>query len=213
MAQEKVSKQDINEFLDNLESSNFFKYVKQKEEVETYKKLQTKHLAEYGWLVFPSRTWIIEERTGENYSDWKEPFDYYFLQVSGDDMFSGDLKFYFEQISKLFEVRNLNLQIGEENMVWGEKDDSKNYHYFKHEIEINGKNILFAEGNLNQMGPLTYIKKFTEILKEELKEQNSAERLVMITFEDGVNFLLAEVEIINIYKSLPNGVENKIIEE
>ena len=176
-------------------------------------KLQVKGLTSSGWLSFPQRSWIIEEKTGENYSDWKEPFEYYFLQVSGDDMFGGSLKFYFEQASKLFNVRNLKLDIGEEDMKWGEKDDSKNYHYFKHEIEINGDKILFAEGNLNQMGALTYIRKFTEILKEELSQQNSKERIVTITFEDGVNFLIAEENIIDIYKSLPVGIKNRIIEE
>lgn len=213
MAQEKVSTSDINEFLEKLESANFYQYVKDKEDIDTYKKLQTKHLKEYGWLVFPSRSWIIEERTGQKYSDWKEPFDYYFLQVSGDDMFRGSLKFYLEQASKLFAVRNLKLEIGEEDMKWGEKDDSKNYHYFKHQIEINGENLLFVEGNLNQMGAITYIRKFTEILKTELAKQNSTEKIAMITFEDGVNFILAEDEIINIFKSLPKGIENRLIEE
>lgn len=213
MSQSKVKQDQINDFFDKLESVGFFQYVKEKDEIETWKKIQRKGLTNYGWLSFPIRSTIIEEKTGEQNADYKELFEYYFLQISGDDMFRGSLKFYFEQAAKLFDVRNLNLEIGEEDMVWGEKDDSKNYHYFKHVININGKDIVFTEGNLNKMGAYTYIKKFTEIIKDELLKQNSDQQIVMITYQDGVNYLIADSEIISIFKNLPEGTENKLIEE
>ncbi|HLP93613.1 MAG TPA: hypothetical protein VK168_06230 [Saprospiraceae bacterium] len=212
-SQSKVSQEEINQLFRSLDEVHFFRYVKNKKEIATWKALQTEYLLKYGWLVFPSRSWIVERRTGKYPHDLLEPFDYYFISIDGEELFKGGLVYYLNQAAVFFRKRNLKLETGRENMIIAEKEVRKNSQYFKHEIEINGKNIVFAEGNLEAPQIERYVKKFVSVLNQELSIQHAKQRIVLITSQDGVVLLIAEEPVIEVFKHLPVSISNKVIEE
>lgn len=98
-------------------------------------------------------------------------------------------------------------------MEWGENDQKNNYHYFKHEVHINGKHIIIADGNLNTMGGQMYFNVYKEIIENELREQNSNEKVALLNYQDGVVMLIADDSLINTYSKAIEPFENKMINE
>lgn len=213
MAQKKITKEDVLAFKESLEATGYFKYVVNKSEIKTWEKLQIEGLTENGWLIFPDHSWIVKEETGTYPPDDDKLFDYRTIMVDGDYMFRGGMEYYLSIAKQIFEIRGLKFDIRDEKMDWGENDQANGYHYFKHEVYINDKHIVIADGNLNHMGGYMYFKKYKEILENELRDQQFNESIRLLNYEDGVVMLIADEKLIVKYENAIEPFKNKMIQE
>lgn len=213
MAQTNITKEDVLTFKETLEKAGYFKYVINESEIKTWEKLQIEGLTKYGWLRFPDHPWIVQEETGTYPQDDDKLFDYRTVIIDGDYMFRGGMEHYLKVAKQIFEIRGLKFDIRDENMRWGENNQSNDYHYFKHEVYINDKHIVIADGNLNHMGGFMYFKKYREIIENELKDQKSNEQIRLLNYEDGVVILIGDKNLIKVYEKAIEPFENEMITE
>lgn len=211
MAQTSITKADVLAFKETLEDVNYFKYVVDKSEIKTWEKLQIEGLTEYGWLRFPDHSWIVQEETGIYPQNDDKLFDYRCIMVDGDYMFRGGMEKYLKTATQIFEIRGLKFEVTDEKKEWGENDQKNDFHYFKHEVYINGKRITIADGNLNHMGGHMYFKKFLEIITNELKAQKSNEEVRLVSYQDGVVMIIGDKNLLDKYESAIKPFENRMI--
>lgn len=213
LGQSRVAHSEIDRFFENLEHAGYFKFVKDTAEIDVWRTLERQHLTEGGWMYFPNRDWILETKAGRYLPGTFESFDYRTLPLDANDLFRGGLATALQRIRELFQVRGLTFEVRDETMDWGEKDVQRNYHYFKHAVYINDRQIVFADGNLNRMNGLMYLKKLMEVIRFELTAQHSPEKAVLLSIPDGVVLLIAEEPVVKVLENLPEGFENEIVKE
>jgi hypothetical protein len=211
MAQSTITKQDVINFKKAIEGAGYFQYVVNKSEIKTWEKMQIESLTQYGWLRFPEHSWIVKEEYGKYPKGDDKLFDFRTIMIDIDYLFRGGMESYLKKAKQIFEIRGLNFQVKDEKMEWGEK--TNNYHYFKHEVYINGKKIIIADGNLNEMDAYMYFKKYKEIIENELKAQKSNEIIKFLTCEDYIVMIIGDKNLLKIYEKEITSFENKLINE
>ncbi|WP_424000758.1 hypothetical protein [Maribacter sp. IgM3_T14_3] len=206
------SKQEEMKISEKLESFGFFDLMKNEQKIETYKTIVETEFAENGWLKLPNN-YLITHKLDIKEDEDTLTADYRSAEVEGTSMYKGNLLSNLKDFKVLFDKRNIEFKLGEEDMVWGDKTSGN--HSFKHTVDINGKSITFFDGNLddrNANNPQIYVENTIRILNQELELMDSKERFFMLTGLECVYYVLADDKMLTNFKSIENKIGNKIIE-
>lgn len=126
-----------------------------------------------------------------------------FYYVDCEELFEvGGLINYLKIVKPNFEKLGLKLNYSNEKSAQTEK-------YWKHTIELNGKEYLAFDNNFGELNwGIAYVK-FIEMLNIELKRQNSEERFYPISAQnDGRIVMLTEKQFKFVQQNYPNNNEH-----
>ena len=132
-----------------------------------------------------------------------EYVDNRFVFIDCEELFeSGGLINYLKIVKPIFEKLGLNLEYSNEK-------EKQTESYYKHTIQINGKEYIAFDGNFSDFDwDIAYVK-FIEILNEELKLQKSDEKFYPISSEnDGKMVLLSAKQFDFIKVNYPDDKQN-----
>ncbi|QXP52857.1 MULTISPECIES: hypothetical protein [unclassified Cellulophaga] len=206
------SKQEEMKISEKLESFGFFDLMENEQKIETYKTIVEAEFSENGWLKLPNN-YLITHKLDIKEDEDILTADYRSAEVEGTSMYNGNLLSNLKDFKVLFHKRNIEFKLGEEDMVWGDKRSGN--HPFKHTVDINGKSIIFFDGNLddrNANNPQIYVENTIRILNQELELMDSKERFFILTGLECVYYVLADDKMLTDFKSIENEIGNKIIE-
>lgn len=134
------------------------------------------------------------------YPDSIRYVDYRFYFVDAEELFKvGGLTEYLDLVKPTFERSGLKLKYANEKNM--EKDN-----YWKHTIELNGKEYIAFEGSLDKKGQwdIAYIN-FIEMLNDQLKLQGSNEQFYPVrSGNDGIMVMLTPGQFDIVKKYYPN---------
>lgn len=196
-----------------LENFGFFSLIKKSDKLNAYKNIIDKNFAENQWLFLPNNDILTIYDPSIKADMDISTVDFRTVEIEGTSMYRGNLMSYLEDIKILFNKRNLKFQLGEEDMDWDEKTNEN--HPFKHTVNINGKDIIFFDGNLedrNANNPQIYIENTIRILNKELELLESDERFFMLTGRECVYYILTDKKMLADFKLIKSEMENKILE-
>lgn len=155
-----------------LEKANFFNFVEDDAQFRfllqtMYDKLKTEKMI-YFPTAFDYRRIVLGDYKGSSTT-----LDYRSCEVDAEGMLRGGLKEGLKRIGELFKKRNLKFDFENENFSWKEGDNS----YIRHEIEINNKKYIIADGNFDRAsGSLHYLLQIEKIMNEQLLLQGATEQ-------------------------------------
>lgn len=137
---------------------------------------------------------------GYNYPDSLRYVDYRFYGVDSEELFEiGGLTKYLDLVKPTFE--RLELKFDYKNEKSSEKDD-----YWKHTIEINGKEYVAFEGMMESydLWDKAYLN-FIEMLNDQLRLQASEDQFYPIrSANDGMMVMLTKKQFQIVKKYYPN---------
>ena len=132
-----------------------------------------------------------------------EYVDNRFVFIDCEKLFeSGGLIDYLKIVKPIFEKLGLNLKYSNEK-------EKQTESYYKHTIQINGKEYIAFDGNFSDLDwDIAYVK-FIEMLNDELKLQKSDEKFYPISSEnDGKMVLLSSKQFDFIKANYPDDKQN-----
>jgi len=184
--------------VNELKDADFFKYVEDEKVVEFITNEMTTILENEKMIYFPDKSSyyeaILKQRCSDNHS-----IDFRSCEADGEGLFRGGLLEGLEKIKKLFEKRNFKFDFENEKLEWKEANRT----YIIHEIDINGKTYLIADGDYNRgSGAVHYIRKVESIINEQLSLQGSTESAYKIAsyYGEVIWYVLMEEEHLTIFK-------------
>ena len=181
---------------EKLESFGFLNLIKNPDKLKVYKTIVDEEFIENKWLFLPNNYLVTSKLKIKEETDIST-VDFMSVEIEGTSMYRGNLMSYLEDIKPLFDKRNLKFELGKENMDWGKKTNGS--HPFKHSVNINGENITFFDGNLedrNANNPQIYVENTIKILNQELKLLKSKERFFILTGLESVYYILGHKEML-----------------
>lgn len=132
-----------------------------------------------------------------------EFLDNRFYFVDSEDLFeAGGLTNYLKRVKPIFEKLGLKLDYSNEKRIQTDK-------YWKHTIELNGKEYVAFDNNFGELDwGIAYVK-FIEMLNAELKLQKSEEKFYTISSQnDGKIVLLTQKQFDFVKVNYPNDNEH-----
>jgi len=160
-----------------LEEANFFKFVKNDVQLQFLLQTLNKNLENESMLYFPNKSYYYDVALKQNWTGTGDSLDFRTCGADAEGMFRGGLIRGLTAIKELFEKRNLKFDFENENMVWKEGSNS----YIKHEININNKKYIIADGDFDRgEGSVHYLRQVEKIMNEQLLLQGSTEHTYKI---------------------------------
>lgn len=158
--------------IQELKDAEFFKYVEDEQQLNFIIQVLNNNLKDGKTLYFPNTSYYYDVAFSQNWSEKGKTIDFMALQIDAEGLFRGGLSDALSEIQILFTKRNLKFDF--KNEVFSAESNS----YIKHEITINNKPYLIAEGDFNRAGgAMHYLREIEKIISEQLFLQGSTEQV------------------------------------
>jgi hypothetical protein len=160
-----------------LEAADFFKFVEDEVQLQFVLQTLNKYLENENMIYFPNKSYYYDVALKQNWTGTGNSLEFRSCGANAEGMFRGGLIDGLTAVKELFEKRNLKFHFENESMGWKEGSNT----YIKHEIEINNKKYIIADGNFDRgEGSLHYLRQVEKIMNEQLLLQGSTEHTYKI---------------------------------
>lgn len=139
----------------------------------------------------------VNDSYKDNYFGCIYDIDNRFYFLDEEELFELDgLVVYLTKAKKTFEKLGLKLEIANEN----NHEETFTGNYWKHTVELNGKEYIAFEGKTNEYTWFRATIYFVEMLNDQLKLQNSEERVYIIGEGNSAEFVFLTPKIMQVVK-------------
>ena len=195
-----------------LDKFGYFDMINDSIKLVEFKRLMDSEFERSKWISLPN-DYLISSKLGvERYSSNSSSSDFRSFEVYGSDMYEGNLLSYLKCASFVLNKHDLKLFVGSEDLQWGDK--SEGYHYFKHEVILNGTNYLVFEGNISDRSlnsPQIYVENIIKILNTELEKQGSNQKFIILTSIECIYYVLVDDTLLKQFDSIKSQIHNELI--
>jgi hypothetical protein len=160
-----------------LKEAGFFKFVEDDAQLQFVLQTLKSKLESENMIYFPNKSYYYDVALKQNWTGSGNSLEFRSCGADAEGMFRGGLINGLTAVKELFEKRNLKFHFENENIGWKEGSNS----YIKHEIDINNKKYIIADGDFDSgEGSLHYLRQVEKIMNEQLLLQDSIEHTYKI---------------------------------